>query len=256
MPSEVTKLQIFVASPADVQKEHDRLSAVVKELNNDVARSKNLVLDLVQWKTHTHPGMGEDAQAVINEQISPTDIFIGIMWKRFGTPTKRAPSGTVEEFQRAYELWKKNPQIRIMFYFNKTPYYPDVKELKQWKKVLDFRSSVSESGLIADYEDVEDFEKQVRSHLNKLVLNWNRNAIALGESGESPSILHSKSDPVWPPPPQEPGLFVGREEGLQELTRRLGLSPLKRAASQMQPITAMWGIGGRRQNHAGCRSGI
>src|SRR5712671_4088671 len=187
--------------------------------------------------------MGKDAQTVINEQISPTDIFIGIMWKRFGTPTKRAPSGTVEEFQRAYKLWKKNKEIEIMFYFNKTPYYPDIQELKQWMKVLVFRSALSESGLIADYEGVEDFEKQVRSHLNKLVLNWNRNTIAAKESAEPPSALSSKSVPVWPPPPQAPGVFVGREEGLHELRRRLGLSQQKRAG-QMQPITAMWGIGG------------
>jgi hypothetical protein len=244
MPSEVTKLQIFVASPGDVQKERDRLAGVVEGLNSDVARSKNLVLELIQWKTHTHPGMGEDAQAVINQQIKPTDIFIGIMWKRFGTPTKRAPSGTVEEFRRAYKVWKKNPQAHIMFYFNQTKIRPDIQELKQLKKVLGFRDSLSKVGLIADYKGVRDFEKQVRSHLSKVVLNWNRGANATGESGEPPWALSSKSVPVWPPPPQAPGLFVGREEGLQELRRRLGIRRQHDAVGQMQPITAVFGIGG------------
>ena len=37
---------------------------------------------------------------------------------RIGTPTGRAESGTVEEFERAYEQWKTEPDtIRLMMYF-------------------------------------------------------------------------------------------------------------------------------------------
>jgi hypothetical protein len=247
MPSARTELQIFVASPGDVQKERDRLEAVVNDLNNNIARSRNLILHLVQWKTHTHPGLGEDAQTVINQQISPTDIFIGIMWKRLGTRTKRAASGTVEEFQRAYELWKKNPQTHVMFYFNRAPVSLDNPEIKQLKQVNSFRSSVSKSGLIADYKGIKDFEKQVRSHLSKLVLEWN--IVGAGDAASDSSApvcsaVPSNWVPVWPPPPQQPGLFVGREEGLQEIRRRLGISQKGLPAGDMQPITAIWGIGG------------
>src|SRR5215470_3228495 len=174
MALQSTTLQIFVASPGDVQPERDRLEKVVKELNNNVAAKQKLFLDLITWQTHTHPGMGKDPQDVINRQIKPTDIFIGIMWKCFGTPTKRAPSGTVEEFQSAYKLWKKDHQIQIMFYFNDSPVPRD--DLKQALKVQAFRESLNKTGLIADYRGVEDFESKVRSHLTKLVLDWNSTA--------------------------------------------------------------------------------
>ncbi|PYL26201.1 MAG: hypothetical protein DMF37_02915 [Verrucomicrobia bacterium] len=45
--------------------------------------------------------MGADAQDVINHQLAEYDIFLGIMSCRFGSPTKRAHSGTEEEFNRA-----------------------------------------------------------------------------------------------------------------------------------------------------------
>jgi hypothetical protein len=33
------------------------------------------------------PGFGEDARSVINDRIGEYDIFIGVFWNRFGTPT-------------------------------------------------------------------------------------------------------------------------------------------------------------------------
>src|SRR5262249_48282808 len=158
-------------------------------------------------------------------------------WKRLGTRTKRAPSGTVEEFQRAYELWKKRPQIQIMFYFNRTPVPPEEKELEQLRKVLAFRRSLIKSGLIADYTGLKDFEKQVRSHLSQVILGWNRESIAAAEPAAPSPRPFSKSVPVLPPPPPPPGLFVGREAGLEDLRSRLGFDQEGRPAGKMQPIT-------------------
>src|SRR3712207_9162732 len=63
---------------------------------------------------------GDGPQAVIDRQVSIADfhIFIGILWRRFGTPTARAGSGTEEEFQTARESWRvqRRPQ-EILFYF-------------------------------------------------------------------------------------------------------------------------------------------
>jgi hypothetical protein len=43
----------------------------------------------------------------VNAQIgfSSIDLFIGILWKKFGTPTKRGDSGSAEEFEKCYRLW-------------------------------------------------------------------------------------------------------------------------------------------------------
>ena len=93
MPQTVTKVILFVASPSDVQQERDSTVEVVAELNKGIGRNLSLFVQRVTWETHCYPAMGR-SQGVINAQIGDYDIFVGIMWKRFGTPTGQAESGT------------------------------------------------------------------------------------------------------------------------------------------------------------------
>ena len=126
-----TILRIFVASPKDVAEERASLEDVVRELNLTWSKNLGIRLELVKWETHAYPGIGTDPQAVINEQIGDDyDIFVGIIWKCFGTPTERANSGTAEEFDRAYKRFRENPdQLRIMFYFRDAPVAPSELDL-------------------------------------------------------------------------------------------------------------------------------
>ncbi len=172
MVEQVTKLKIFVASPGDVQEERDRLEDIIDELNLGITREKGLVLELVRWETHAWPAMGEDAQEVVNREIGPYDVFVGIMWKRFGTPTKRAESGTKEEFDLAYELWNKYGRPHIMFYFNRAPFSPSSQdELEQMSKVLAFKEELAQKGgLYWEYDGPDEFEKCVRRHLTQVII--------------------------------------------------------------------------------------
>ena len=115
------KIRVFVASPGDVSIERDELSKVIGELNTTVAVYKDCILELVRWETHCSPRMGRP-QSIINDQVGSYDIFIGIMWKRFGSPTGKSDSGTEEEFRIAYGLWEENNEIPILFYFSQKPY--------------------------------------------------------------------------------------------------------------------------------------
>ena len=119
MPRQETILSVFVASPSDVDEERNRLEEVIRDLNTAWAKELAIRLELVRWETHAYPSFGDDAQAVINEQIpDDCDLFVGLMWYRFGTPTGRAGSGTVEEFNRAKERFDANPddlQICLLY---------------------------------------------------------------------------------------------------------------------------------------------
>ena len=115
MPQQAFIAQIFVASPSDVQGEREILEEVVSEMNRSSAKNAGFRLELLKWETSVHPGFGPDSQAVINEQIGDNyDIFIGIIWGRFGRKTSRAESGTEEEFDRALMRYKAtgSPQDR------------------------------------------------------------------------------------------------------------------------------------------------
>jgi hypothetical protein len=107
MPRNLQQLRIFLASPSDVQPERLRVEKVVREMNLTLS-NQGLQLELLRWETHTFPDFGEYPQTVIQDQIgSDYDIFVGVLWSRIGTPTPRYPSGTLEEFDTAYQNGKQ-----------------------------------------------------------------------------------------------------------------------------------------------------
>jgi hypothetical protein len=85
MPTKVTKVRIFVASPGDCLVERQQLDKVVDELNIIVpalAPDKQLSLELVKWETSIAPGVGRDAQddpgSIIPDPVSiiPDPAFL------------------------------------------------------------------------------------------------------------------------------------------------------------------------------------
>ena len=110
-------IRVFVSSPSDVSKERKKIFNVVNSLNRYVGDIYDVTIECLSWQTHVAPDMGR-RQEIINKNIGDYDIFVGIMWKRYGTSTGKADSGTVEEFNIAYKNWKKFNRPRILFYFS------------------------------------------------------------------------------------------------------------------------------------------
>jgi hypothetical protein len=166
-------LRLVVASSADVKSERDTIPAVVQELNKSVCVDRGLRLEVMRWETDAYPGFHPDGpQGLIDPvlRIEDCDVLIGIFWKRFGTPTKDSGSGTVHEFQIAYEAWKTKRSPQVMVYFNQKPYSPQSKEeTDQWGHVLEFRKVYPKEGLWWLYKGTSQFEKLVRIHLTNFL---------------------------------------------------------------------------------------
>ena len=176
MSKKDTVLKIFVASPSNVIDERNRLDEVVHEVNSVVTNSTGIRLDLLRYEKEASPDFGEDAQDVINRQIPQDyDIFIGIMWHTVGTRTKRAASGTIEEYQLAKARYDKDPNsVRLMLYFKDAApsSLADINP-EQFGQVRAFRERVEdEGGLYATFTTTDDFVNKVRRHLMKHVLEW------------------------------------------------------------------------------------
>lgn len=167
MPRQTTTLSIFVASPSDVLAEREIVKNVIDELNQTLCKSLQLNLEIIGWEDSTYPAFGDYPQGVINNQIGDDyDIFIGILWARFGTPTKQALSGTLEEFERAYTRFKNYKNLEICFYFKTDDIDPYEIDLDQFKQVKDFKKSLGNLGGYHWDFNSTNFKDSLRKHLS------------------------------------------------------------------------------------------
>src|SRR5262249_47703964 len=151
--SEPRTVRVVAISPSDVAEERKALVDVVLDLNRGVAADHGIRLDLWDWERDARPGFHPDGpQGIIDPilRIAESDLVIGILWRRFGTPTATAASGTEHEFRAAYEARKareaagdgpKGPDI--MWYFNQAPVVSTTsEEAAQHAAVLRFKENV------------------------------------------------------------------------------------------------------------------
>jgi hypothetical protein len=186
--TKVELIRVFLASPGDVDAERAIVRQVLDAVNQTVGKDKGVRFELVSWETDSVPSYGRDAQAILNDQIgdmTTIELFVGIMWNRFGSATPRAESGTEEEFRRAVESLQKTGKPEIMFYFNRAPSDASTSEEAEQKvKVLKFKEEMRTNGLTQDYSGPEEFRELFRSHLEKWLFQ-HRPALPTVFEGES-----------------------------------------------------------------------
>lgn len=164
MSYDVTKLELFVACPSDVNVERESVHAVIEDINNSYS-GLGYELKFSGWETCA-PDMGR-AQGVINKLIKNCDIFVGIMWKRFGSSTGIVDSGTEEEYRFASELWEKEGKIRILFYFRAID-NPNLED-EQIKKVIQFKDEMKNKAFFREYSNPDDFVNKLKSDLRAVM---------------------------------------------------------------------------------------
>jgi hypothetical protein len=166
------RLRVFISSPGDVEDERRQCGEVVQELNTTLRAlipERDVEMELVRWETHTHPDITGSPQDVIGQQIDPDyDIFLGIMWSRFGTPTSTSGSGTEYEFRAARQGWEETRRpAHLLFYFCEAPIGAALagQIADQLGAVYAFRQELSQLGLVGAYEDRSRFGDRVRRDL-------------------------------------------------------------------------------------------
>ena len=160
------------------------------------------------------PSFGSDPQAVINSQIGDYyDVFIGILWGRFGTPTPRALSGTVEEFERALNRRRDGSDTpEVMIYFKDAPIPPSKIDPDQLRKIQEFRASLSgRGGLYSMFEDDSGFQSSLRAHLSALAQKF------ASEKTEAPNTVPA---PVPAPTSSHPDDDLGFLDHIEIYTSR------------------------------------
>src|SRR5262245_16728471 len=178
------KVRIFAASPSDMITERAKVETVAGLLK-PLADNLDIALDVVDWCAVV-PNMGRPEQVIL-DQLKPTDwdVFIGILWHRFGTSPggkaqqteKEYLAGTEEEFNTAYRLWKQFGRPRIMMYRCTRAISPEALDPDQFKRVKEFFAQFSATkgehpGLYQSFETSDGFEKLLLDNLQRLLLEY------------------------------------------------------------------------------------
>jgi hypothetical protein len=163
-------VRIFLSTPSDVDDEQTQVANLVRDLNETVqflAPSQDVRFELVRYQTHAFPDVGPP-QEVIDRQIPVDyDLYLGIMWKRAGTPTADAASGTVHEFEQALEHRRKHGWPVVMFFFcdERLDFPQSQEDVQQLANVVAFRKRLASIGYTVTYATHSSFRDAVRPRL-------------------------------------------------------------------------------------------
>lgn len=193
MSSKITKYKIFLASPSDLQDERASMDEVISELNLTFGKQHDIYLELLKWETHSAPAISiNHPQEIITSDLgNDYDLFIGLIWKKFGTPTNKADSGTEEEFLNAHNRFLENPNsLQILFYFNSKPVSISEMNPEQLLKIQNFKADIGKNKKILywEYQDTQQLNKFLRIHIPQRILELQKseqNNVAIIEPTES-----------------------------------------------------------------------
>jgi|SRR5271170_2721086 len=162
MPQTIQLFRVLLAAPADGVQEQELVAGVVNDWNVQHGDSAEARVELMNWRTHAHPDSGKRTQALINQQFADrADIVLAIFWRRLGSPTGKAPSGTVEEIERAQRRGKK-----VMVYFSQRPAVEkELFDLRERARMERFRTRLGRKTLYGIYGTDREFEIAMRKDL-------------------------------------------------------------------------------------------
>ncbi len=168
---EARSLRLFVSSPGDVQAERDRVEWVVHRYHQERIEVDHTFLKVLRWE-RMPPRIGPTPQATIDNEVdmASVDIFLGIMWDRFGGNKGGAGSGTEQEFEAALASYREIGSPWIVFYFAQKPSILKTREeVEQRDRVISFRDRISPIGLVREYRDGSEFERVLYRDLQDIV---------------------------------------------------------------------------------------
>src|SRR6267143_7101831 len=167
-------VRVFLASPGDLQEERKAAKLVVDEFNSIFAGEMGYQIELVGWED-TISATGRP-QAIINRELERCEIFVGLMWKRWGTPPDHGgkySSGFEEEFRRSFERRRNGgrPEMSLLFKEVDAEFVWDPGE--DLKKVLTFKKELVEGKeiLFEQFRELRDFESKFRRCVSSYVLS-------------------------------------------------------------------------------------
>lgn len=166
-------IKVFLGSPGDLEDERKAAKFIVDEENSNHANALGYHIDLVGWEDTV--SQRRRAQDAINVDLDQCEYFVGLMWKKWGTPpgTEGHPysSGFEEEYRRSVNRHEKSGKPEISLLFKSIP-KEDLSDVgKQLEKVLNFQREINDEKkqYYQKFENLRDFEQRFRAIIAKFL---------------------------------------------------------------------------------------
>ena len=223
------KIRIFLACPSDVEEERDAAQRAINELNDSAAEELHFILELWGYDK-AWPSAGTP-QKTIFDQFPPEkwDIFVGILWTRFGSSPgivdkktqKPFLSGTEAEFTKAYRLWDKSQKPEILFYrcIRDVPHHLiDPEQLNYVQKFFkECEAGGKHPALFHSYTTKEEFETAFRKRLTALLFDFSKEKQKDTFIPEVAQAIDKSEKPEEEPPPPPHIPFTNRTDELEQV---------------------------------------
>ena len=169
-------LRVFLASPNDLEDEREAVRNAVVEFNESLADMLGYQIELSGWE-ETVPGFGRP-QDLINQKLDLCDLFIGLIWKRWGTPPsldENFSSGFYEEYKRAIARRESSEKPEISIFFKRVPEEYMEDPGADLKNVLNFQKTIinEKKILFKKFSTIDEIGKLTRQCLNEYVRQVN-----------------------------------------------------------------------------------
>jgi hypothetical protein len=162
--------RVLIASPSDLAEEREAATAAINEWNAQHSAAEGIVLLPVRWETHATPTTGIRPQAALNKQlVADSDILVGMFWTRLGTSTGVADSGTLEEIDQFVAAGKP-----AMLYFSRRPIDPDKIDMKQHRKLREFKESTRTTALTGEFNSIATLRDALLRNLTETMRGLKR----------------------------------------------------------------------------------
>ncbi len=202
MTKEVTQIIIFVSCPDDVKRLKQTVREVCEDITHGQGKTRNIQLKTIDWKKDVVPLItGEGAQSVINRQVQDYDydVYVGIMWKRFGEKQSNGLTPTEEEFEIAFDRNQKTKRPVLQFYFQLDKFYSgNPYDANQALQVQEFKEKrIKPLGIHHGFKGNNEFRRKITVSLLYIVETLELLRISKKESpkikyGEVPQYLARK----------------------------------------------------------------
>jgi hypothetical protein len=169
MADSLKLVKVFLASPGDLAAERTRIREIVDELNYLHAEHTGYHIDLVGWED-TVSTIGRPQQ-VINEDLDKCELFIGLVWARWGTPSgPNYTSGFEEEFERSLLRQSKTGKPDMSLFFKAIDAARMQDPGDQLQMVLKFKDKIKTERTLL-YEEFSS-EDQLERKIKRCLVNY------------------------------------------------------------------------------------